>query len=167
MILLSTDAGFLNILILLDLTAAFDTVNHNLLISRLSSVGITGLALQWLQSYLADRHQYISMGSHKSGIAPVDRGVPQGSVLGPLLFIIYISPLGQIIRNHGFNFHCYADDIQIYVSTTSLSASAQAFSSCVRDLKIWLQNNYLKLNADKTEVLLVGAKTSLSQVLNF
>ncbi|KAL7853218.1 hypothetical protein AOLI_G00200620 [Acnodon oligacanthus] len=71
-LLLSTDAGLLNILILLDLTAAFDTVNHNILISRLSSFGITGLALQWLQSYLADRHQYISMGSHKSGITPVD-----------------------------------------------------------------------------------------------
>ena len=163
-LLLSADSGSLNILILLDLSAAFDTINHNVLISRLSAIGVSGTALNWFQSYLTNRKQFVTLGPHQSPKSPVTRGVPQGSVLGPLLFLIYILPLGQIIRSHGLNFHCYADDIQLYLTTPSPSdPPPRSLTECLSDLKLWMQNNFLKLNTDKTEILLIGPKSILTK----
>lgn len=167
-LLLSVDSGSLNILILLDLSAAFDTINHNVLISRLSAIGVSGKALNWFQSYLTNRKQFVALGSHKSSQSSVTRGVPQGSVLGPLLFLIYIFPIGQIIRSHGLNFHCYADDIQLYLTTTSPSdPPPHSLTDCLSDLKTWMQNNFLKLNTEKTEILLVGPKSMLTKPYTF
>jgi len=164
-ILLSMDSGLINILILLDLSSAFDTVCHEILISRLSDIGITGSALSWLISYISDRKYYITIQGYKSATAPVSQGVPQGSVLGPLLFIIYISPLGDIIRMHGLQFHCYADDIQIYLTTSSDRPSLpDSLTACIRDIKHWMSLNYLKLNNNKTEILMIGSATSVKRM---
>lgn len=164
-ILRSMDSGLVNILILLDLSSAFDTVCHEILITRLSNIGITGSALSWLISYISDRKYYITIQGHKSGIAPVSQGVPQGSVLGPLLFIIYISPLGDIIRMHGLQFHCYADDIQIYLTTSSDRLSLpDSLTACIRDIKHWMSLNFLKINNNKTEILVMGTTTSVKKM---
>lgn len=164
-ILLSMDAGLTNILILLDLSSAFDTVCHEILISRLSDIGITGSALSWLISYISDRKYYITIQEYKFATAPVSHGVPQGSVLGPLLFIIYISPLGDIIRMHGLQFHCYADDIQIYLTTSSDRLSLpDSLTACIRDIKHWMSLNFLKLNDNKTEILMIGTATSVERM---
>ena len=96
--LISADSGALNILLLLDLSAAFDAVNHPILPARLRQLGGEGTALDWLTSYLTNRQQFVSLSGHSSTLSPVTRGVPQGSVLGPLLFICYLFPLGRIIR---------------------------------------------------------------------
>ncbi len=99
------DSGARSILVLFDLSAAFDTVCHSVLLSRLSSIGINGAVLQWLTSYLSDRRQFVRIDKNRSCTVTISRGVPQGSVLGPLLFLMYVLPLGQIIRRHGLNFH--------------------------------------------------------------
>ncbi len=166
-LLLSCDTGSLSLLLLLDLSSAFDTlISHDLLISQLSAVGISGTALSWLSSYLYDRQFYISARDFRSPTAPLKQGVPQGSVLGPLLFIIYILPLGQILQIHGFSYHFYADDIQLYTSCRpSLSNPPKStISVCVQDIKTWLNSNFLKLNMDKTEIIIIGIPSLTTKV---
>ena len=116
-ILLSLDKGDNVFLFLADLSAAFDTVNHSLLLSRLeNSFGIMGTVLQWFHSYLSGRSQFVEINDTKSSVRDLTVGVPQGSVLGPILYLLYTAPLAEIIRSHGVDYHFYSDDTQLYIS---------------------------------------------------
>ena len=103
--------------LVLDLSAAFDTVDHNILLTRLSdNVGLSGVPLNWLASYLSRRTQTVKIGSATSRPTGLPSGVPQGSVLGPILFTIYTAvELGKIIRKYGLEYHMHADDTQPYI----------------------------------------------------
>ncbi len=154
------------ILVLLDLSAAFDTVDHKLLLDRLENrLGITGNALLWFKSYLMDRKQRVQINGVCSKSTNLTCGVPQGSVLGPILFTVYTLPLGDILRKHGLSYHLYADDTQIYMSfnrlpghcTESLEVAKSKLENCFSEIRIWMAMNYLKLNDDKTEILLISS----------
>ena len=107
------DEGNISTLALLDLSAAFDTIDHSILLKRLEiSFGIKKKALNWLLTYLSNRLQTVKTENIKSSAIPIKHGVPQGSVLGPLLFTLYISPLTEEIKAHNFSYHQYADDTQ-------------------------------------------------------
>ena len=146
------------ILVLLDLSAAFDTIDHNILISRLHIFGINDAALDWFRSYITSRSQRVSIRNELSDITMLPFGVPQGSVLRPILFILYTKPLADICRRHGINVHLYADDTQLYLPYDILDPAdarraVSQMESCLRDIKQWMTVNKLKLNEDKTEVI--------------
>ena len=116
-ILMNMNNQEVTLLVLLDLSAAFDTINHTLLLRRLQSrFGFTGTALAWLRSYLSNRFQYVVIDDTCSNRFDLSFGVPQGSCLGPLLFSIYTSQLFDIVSHHLLQVHCYADDTQLYLA---------------------------------------------------
>ena len=147
------------LLVLLDLSAAFDTVDHGKLLEMLdSTIGVTCTAYDWFASYLSDRSQCVCINGKSSNARRIVRGVPQGSVLGPVLFSLYTRPLQDIIQRHGLSYHRYADDIQLYTEydpTDPLSSelAVNKVQNCVIHISRWMSENYLKLNGDKTELL--------------
>lgn len=150
-------------LVLLDLSAAFDTIDHSILLSRLSAFGVRGSALEWIRSYLTDRMQAVNINGCLSSFLPLLFGVPQGSVLGPQFFTIYSSPIATIARKHGLQVHMYADDTQLYLSFDLDSvcdeiASRSRIELCIKDIKSWMTLNKLKLNDDKTEFIIITSK---------
>ena len=160
-IALSMDKGEVTALTLLDLSAAFDTIDHTTLTKRLSNwYGITGPALDWFSSYLKDRCQNVKNRDILSDPVTLTYGVPQGSVLGPLLFTLYTTPLSSVISSYGLKHHLYADDTQIYVSLSTENAELELekLQNCIADVFAWMTDSKLKLNPGKTEFILIGSK---------
>ena len=168
-ILSSTDDGRVTALTLLDPSAAFDTIDHTILLRRLGNwFGVSGKALDWFKSYLTGRSQRIKLGNCLSSRSDLSFGVPQGSVLGPLLFTLYTTPLSSLVSGHAIPHHLYADDSQLYVSFSSGdSAAAQnGLQSCLASVQSCMSTNKLKLNPDKTEFLLIGNERQRSKYLS-
>uniref|UniRef100_A0A665UBY4 Reverse transcriptase domain-containing protein n=1 Tax=Echeneis naucrates TaxID=173247 RepID=A0A665UBY4_ECHNA len=108
---------------------------------------------------LSDRHQFVHVNNSSSSCTVVSHGVPQGSVLGPILFTLYLLPLGSIIRKHSINFHFYTDDTQLYLSMKPDEVTQIVrLQTCLEDIKVWMTENFLLLNSDKTEVIVLSPK---------
>ena len=163
------DRGSTVALVLLDLSAAFDTLDHTILLARLQYVwGIQDTALRWFKSYLSGRCQSVQINRSVSKSQPLSYGVPQGSCFGPKLFLAYIQPLSAIIQQHGLQYHCYADDTQLYLEfspESSVDACSQ-INKCVSDIRTWMRHNMLKLNDSKTDIIVFASKSKLPLVNN-
>ena len=127
---------------------AFDTISHGVLLDRLAGMGIGGTVLQWFRFYRADRVQKVVLEDSSSDPWHLRHGVPQGSILSPMLFNIYMKPLGKVVRRFGLRSQQYTDDTRLSVAI---------LNSCLDSIMIWMRVNKLRLNPDKLDVLLVGA----------
>ena len=150
---IAADDGKVTLLGMLDQSSAFDTIDHKILLQRMrSSCGFSGMVLEWLKSYITDRTQVVHFNGEVSTVAVLCSGIPQGSVLGPLIFIIYSADVIRIIQECGFKAHAYADDLQIYAQTDPMHTTQlmSRFSSCMDKVNDWMASNRLCLNPSKT-----------------
>ncbi|MCI0561137.1 MAG: reverse transcriptase domain-containing protein [Nitrososphaera sp.] len=157
------DSKHAAVLIGLDLSAAFDTIDHSVLARRLENMfGVTGTALEWFRSYLSFRTQYVKVGTEQTPVTSITVGVPQGSVLGPFLFSVYVSPIADVISSYGVKYHQYADDTQIYTAVKSGSdtVSIRNLELCSCAVRDWFLQNGMLLNPDKSELLLIARKAN-------
>ena len=150
-------------LIRLTISAYFIHWNHHL-VSK-------ARFLDWFQSYLTGRTQTVQIKKSTSEPHELKYGVSQGSVLGPILFTIYTTPLGQLIRRHGLTFHLYADDPKLYLAfkpsePSSIVNNISRLEKCVDDIRPWMKLNLLKVNDDRTEILVITSRPSTSQSLH-
>ena len=154
-------------LVMLDFSAAFDTIDQEQLLHLLhTEYGLNGRALSWFQTYLEGRTQRVQIDSETSDHVPLRFGVPQGSVMGPITFTLYTTPMRRIIQKHGVSYHKYADDIQLYVTFDpsipgDRERAVERLTACIKELRQWMMAHWLKLNDGKTELVMFMSKHHL------
>ena len=167
---LALDKGHSVVLIMLDLSAAFDTIDHQSLLKRLEHhYGLSGVVLDWTRSYLRDRKLVVRIDANESGEKTVDYSVPQGAILGAEFYCLFAKPATAIIRYHNMEYHIYADDSQLYIiikKKDNLSDTVQRIESCVSDIHGWMSENKLKLNEGKTEIIFFSSKSKINLYSN-
>ena len=133
------DRGHLAAGVFIDLSKAFDTLDHQILFSKLEHYGVRGVALQWIRSYLSNRKQFVQIKDTRSEFYEIKCGVPQGSILGPLLFILYVNDLQRALKQA--TSLLFADDTSIYYSHSDIKQLEATLNSELQSLDIWMKSN--------------------------
>ena len=154
------DNGLLNGVVFIDLTKAFDTIDHEIILRKMSYLGVDQAAIKWFSSYLSGRTQRCSVNGKLSTARTLSCGVPQGSILGPLLFLIYINDLPNSLQNAVPRM--FADDTNLTLSVKTLTELQLALAPELNNLSCWLKANKLSLNVAKTELMIIGSRQRLS-----
>ena len=136
----------------MDLQKAFDTVDHQILLSKLNHYGICGVSNDWLKSYLSNRNQYASINGFDSGLTTINCGIPQGSVLGLLLFLLYINDLNQAMKF--YKAHHFADNTNLLCLSNSIKKLSKLVNTDLKHLVNWLNANKISLNVKETELVI-------------
>jgi len=152
-------------LVSLDISAAFDTIDHDVLLGRFGSeFGVVDAATSWLRSYLTDRQQYVKVGEHLSAVTQCLYGIPWISpLLGPLLFTAYVSPIRDLIESFGFSCHQFGDDTQLFVimNASDFAPALDSLARCLAAVRSWFLCSGLQLNPDKLGVVIIGTSHQL------
>ena len=158
------DSDSFVIMTLLDFSAAFDTVDHKILITTLEQqFGITGTVLNWFKSYLEDRSYRVKINNTFSSLQKQKFGVPQGSILGPTLYLLYVAMIEKIAKFYNINYHIYADDVILYTNNNNLTK----LKDCLNEINRWANQIFLKLNNSKTQLICLSPKNNrLTKPLN-
>ena len=159
------DKKLFNLVVLIDLKKAFDTVDHQILLRKLELCGIKGQALTLFKSYLTNRNQICQIKNFISSDRPTRCGVPQGSILGPLFFLLYINDLPQCLNKT--KPRLFADDTNLTAASQSITELENAVNSDLENLRKWLIANKLSLNVAKTEFILIGSKPMIKGTADF
>ena len=138
--------------VLCDLSKAFDVINHNILINKLEFYGIRGIAKDWILNYLSDRSQYVEFDKHNSTFCSIDCGVPQGSILGPLLYLIYVN---DVANSTTANLYSFADDTSLSITDSNLNTLFRIANIEIKKLYDWFCANRLSLNSKKTKYIVI------------
>jgi len=164
------DKQEVSMVVLIDLSAAFDTIDHNIMLNVLQSeFHITGNVLNWFSTYLTHRSQQVKVNEHISEPLFTDIGCPQGSCLGPICFTLYVSTLNKIISKHIPSCLGYADDHQLMYAFSPVTGQSQidaisVMENCLIDIKHWMVNNKLKMNDSKTQLIFIGTRPQLNKL---
>jgi hypothetical protein len=168
-LIIQAESGKLSLISFLDMSAAFDTVDHSILLTKLQNeFGFEDKCIEWITSYLSNRKFKVVFNEISTDERTTVCGVPQGSVLGPILFNLYTNELEGLIQHLGFNTHSYADDRIIYKSCSPENKShlTTEVTSCIGSISSWMSNNKLKLNPTKTEFLWLASPRRQHHIQN-
>lgn len=143
----------------LEWAITMNTVNHRILAQCLQELGITDGALDWLKSFLRERLFLVKMGEVSSSLRSLHCGVPQGPSLSPTLFNVYMAPLAQVVDQFGVELVTYADDTQLVVTLKHPNTNPSSLAPCLEAVMSWMHSSHLKLNEDKSELMLLGNST--------
>ena len=163
----AANAGHVTILALLDLSAALDTVDHDILLQRLNQTyGIGGTVLHWVRSFLSGQVLVVHFAGQHSKESPLLYGLPQGSVSGPILFSLYTADVVRIAQSFGMCIHCYANDLQPYVHchVGDAEVAAARLLACISAIDKWIRSNRLKMNPDKIQFIWLGSRQQLAHL---
>ena len=149
--------------VFIDLRKAFDTIDHDLLLKKLDNFGIRGITNTWLHSYLSNRKQFVSLGNVSSSLSTVLCGVPQGSVLGPLLFILYINDICNVSKL--LKLILFADDTNLFSSSDDLQKVCSEISTELCNLNVWFNVNKLSLNVAKTNFMVFSGRKQVDNAV--
>jgi len=156
------DRGDVVLAVFLDLRRAFETINRSLLIKKMIKMGITGNVINWFSSYLTNRKQVVSFKNTTSSEQIVDNGVPQGTILGPILFLIYINDLCKIINK--CEIQLFADDTMLYISGKDIKKMMLIMNLELENVNVWLRNNYLCINTEKSKFIIFRNQKNINKI---